>query len=195
MIAAAVARGAPVAALYLDVLTAALHEVGLRWERAELTVAQEHLATAITQSLLAQLAGSLAPAALERSRGTVIVACTPGELHALGAQMVADFLEANGWAVRHLGASTPPDALAQLAGSLGVTAVALSTSLPDRLPDARRACALLRELPNRPLIVVGGQGYGGRPDLARRVGADALADTPLDLVAYLSDRDAQDRAR
>jgi methanogenic corrinoid protein MtbC1 len=46
LIAAAVEAGAHVESLYLKVLQPALEEVGLRWERAEISVAREHLLAA-----------------------------------------------------------------------------------------------------------------------------------------------------
>jgi methanogenic corrinoid protein MtbC1 len=115
----------------------------------------------------------------------VLVACTPGEQHAVGTQMVADFLEAGGWDVRHLGPSTPAESLAELAHAQGVVAVALSTALTSSLGEVRRTCALLRELPSRPHIVVGGQAYRGRSELAESVGADACLSSPPELLDHL----------
>jgi methanogenic corrinoid protein MtbC1 len=48
--------GTDVRTLYLEVLQPALYEIGRRWEEAEISVAQEHLASATTQSLMARLA-------------------------------------------------------------------------------------------------------------------------------------------
>jgi methanogenic corrinoid protein MtbC1 len=182
--------GASPSDLYLDVLAPALHEIGDLWARAEISVAHEHLATAVTESLLAELAASLHSSGAGATTGAVIVACTPGELHCVGARMVADFLEAGGWDVLAVGASTPAEALAELAGTRTAVAVALSSSLPERLQAAERACSLLRELPDPPLIVVGGQGYDGSAERASRVGADALVSSPPELVAYLTEHRA-----
>src|SRR4051794_41790494 len=50
----AVAAGMPVRRIYLDVLQLTLYEIGRRWSHAEISVAQEHLATAATQSAMAR---------------------------------------------------------------------------------------------------------------------------------------------
>jgi MerR family transcriptional regulator, light-induced transcriptional regulator len=42
----AIAAGVPVRASYLEVLQPTLYEVGRRWSHAEVSIAQEHLATA-----------------------------------------------------------------------------------------------------------------------------------------------------
>jgi methanogenic corrinoid protein MtbC1 len=47
--------GTSLQSLYLDVFQPALYEVGARWEANQLTVAQEHIATAITQFVMAQI--------------------------------------------------------------------------------------------------------------------------------------------
>src|SRR5690348_11552882 len=91
LIGSAVDEGAPVADVYLSVLTPALDEIGRRWETGEIGVAWEHRASAITEGIL----GTLAPRMrVPPSSGRLaVVACTEGEMHALGARMVGDFLE------------------------------------------------------------------------------------------------------
>lgn len=51
----ALEEGIDVRDLYVEVFQPAMHEIGRLWETNQLTVAQEHLATAITQSVMAQL--------------------------------------------------------------------------------------------------------------------------------------------
>ena len=185
--------GVPVADLYLRVLHPALHEIGRLWQNARIAVADEHLATQITGSVLAGLAGRLTPGSSGAGR-KAIVSCSPGELHVLGGRMVSDFLEADGWEVLPLGADTPADALAALAGDEGVELVALSTALPSHLLAAGTACAALRRLPNPPLIVAGGQAFAGDERRARAVGADAYAGDPATLLALLAERFGTDDA-
>ena len=183
------ADGIPAATLYLQVLAPALHEIGRRWERAEVSVAQEHLSTQVTQAVLAQLASKLTGSPDGRSRPqTVVVACTPGELHALGSQMVSDFLEADGYRVLPLGADAPPQELAELSEVEQAEIVCLSTVLPGNLLAAARAFGALRRLPDPPLLIAGGQAYGGDAARAQAVGADAFAADPEELLTLLAER-------
>jgi methanogenic corrinoid protein MtbC1 len=179
--------GVPVQRLYLEVLQPALHEVGRLWEHARIGVAHEHLATQITQSVLARLSARLAPAGAGNGR-SAIVSCSPGELHVVGGRMVADFLEADGWTVHSLGADMPPKDLARLAEQEQVELVALSTALPAHLLAAGAACAQLRRLPSPPFIVAGGQAFAGSEQRALAVGADAFAADPADLLGVLARR-------
>jgi MerR family transcriptional regulator, light-induced transcriptional regulator len=125
--------------LYLLLFGPALREVGACWEAGTLTVGEEHLATAIVERLMARVYPGGAPQA---QAPLVVVACVEGNLHAIGARMVADFLAAAGWRVRYLGADTPTPDLAQAAVAASV--VTLSVSQPDQLPALRTATAALR---------------------------------------------------
>jgi methanogenic corrinoid protein MtbC1 len=178
--------------VYLGILQPALYEVGACWERAEISVAQEHLATATTQSLMARISERLADGVPAARRGRAVVACPADELHQLGSRMVADFLEADGWDVAYLGPVTPPREVARMAARDGRTAdvVALSAALPERLADVAEACAALRELDPVPFVLVGGQAFAGNPGRAERVGADAFAGDAAEAVRILAERAA-----
>lgn len=168
-----VERGQPPRAVYLDVLGPALEEVGSRWERGLATVAQEHLATAVVSSIMATLAPRLAePPSVGRR---AVLASTDGEMHVVGLRMVGDFLEADGWEVLFIGAVTPGADLARLAGETRPDAVCLSTTLTTHLDAAEATIAMLKALPDPPVVLVGGHAYGGDADRARAMGADAFA--------------------
>jgi methanogenic corrinoid protein MtbC1 len=184
---AALADGVSVADVYLEILQPALYEIGRGWAVGDHDVAHEHTATAVTQALL----GTLGPRMRAAPTGgrLAIVTGSPEELHALGVQMVADFLEGDGWEVLNLGASTPAPDLARLADAERADVVALSTSTPAGLPGAAAAVAELRALDPRPLVVLGGQLWSGAArDDAESLGADLVLDGPRELVARLRER-------
>jgi MerR family transcriptional regulator, light-induced transcriptional regulator len=174
--------------IYLQVITPAMREIGRLWETASVSVAQEHLATQITNAILATLALALTGGAPVGAGRVALVASTPGERHTLGGQMVADFLDAQAWTVLALGADTPAPELVELARARAADVVALSTALPGHLLSVTLTCELLRRLPHPPYIVVGGRAYGGDRTRALAVGADAFADDPQTLLTLLADR-------
>jgi methanogenic corrinoid protein MtbC1 len=177
--------GTDVRTLYLEVLQPALYEIGRCWQEAEISVAQEHLATATTQSLMARLAGRFDGRAPRRDR-RILVACAEGELHSIGVRMVADFLDADGWDVLFVGALSPPTAVAELASAQRVDAVALSGALGQRVPEIATAVAALRALDPAPVIAVGGQAFGGDADVALATGADLYASNAAEFVRELA---------
>ncbi len=195
LIERALAAGVPAASLYLRVIAPAMHEVGRLWETAQISVAQEHLSTQITQAAIASLGLYLHGGDPVGAGRVAIVASSPGELHVLGTQMVADFLETQGWQVLNLGADIPAAELTDLARRREAAVVAISTALPGHLLSVTRTCQLLRQLEPPPFIVVGGRAYGGDARRARSLGADAFADDPERLLELLGQRFGADAAR
>jgi methanogenic corrinoid protein MtbC1 len=168
------AAGVPLADLYLRVLQPAQYRIGQLWEHNQITAAREHLATAITASMMVELA-----AATPRKTGTgscVLVACVQGELHDLGARMVADFLELDGIGVRFLGANVPTDSLVGLIQEEQPQLVVLSMTMPEHLGQLQAAVAGVRRAMRARLpVLVGGQALRWVPDLVGRVDADVAA--------------------
>ncbi len=162
--------------VYLEVLAPALYEVGRLWERNEIGVAAEHLASSTTESVMAEIAGRLRTDAPHR--GTAVVACVGEELHRLGSRIVSDFLESDGWDVEYLGAMVPVEQIVEVASRSSAGVVALSVTMPARVPQLERAVAELRALTPPPLVAVGGQGLG-----TREVHADLQSQDPRELLA------------
>lgn len=198
-IEAALEAGVPVHDIYLGVLQPALYEIGHQWAVGGFSVADEHCATSVTQSLLGMLGPRMRTA--PKDGRLALVTGSPEERHSLGVQMVADFLEADGWEVLNLGASTPARDLARMADAERPDVVALSTSTPAGLPGAAEAVEALLGLEARPLVVLGGQLWRGRARAdAGTLGADMVVDDPRELIALLRERfppvppDAEERA-
>lgn len=172
------ARARGLSYLYEDTATAALVEVGRRWQEGRISVADEHVATAIAQSVLASFYVTF-PWPLHGPRG--VIACVAGEHHELGARMVADLLVCDGWNVTFVGADVPLDALLALVRREQPRFVGLSAALPGRLPRIREAISLLRSETPGVRIIVGGGAVAN--DEAAALDADATVRTASSGVA------------
>src|SRR4051812_9791154 len=106
----ALSDGIPPAEIQAAVIQPALVRVGELWEHHELTVADEHLASEITQRVLVRLVAPLR-AAEPSTREKVLVSAVEGERHVIGLRMVADVLEGAGFDVLFLGADVPTGSL------------------------------------------------------------------------------------
>ena len=160
---------------YDHALRSAMWEIGRRWEEGTISVAREHLATAAVARLLS---AAPPPAIPDGGRkGKAVVTATTNEYHQVGAWLVADALDADGWNVRFLGANTPNQELMALLREESPDLLALSVSLPFNLRHAEDAIRSARELPECQglHVLVGGSAFLGEPDLYRRLGADAVA--------------------
>jgi methanogenic corrinoid protein MtbC1 len=180
----ALEAGAPVPDVYLGVLEPALREVGHRWAMGALNVAEGHYATAIAQSILDALSRRLPRA--PRDGRLAVVTGTPEEQHAVGARMVADFLEADGWEVLLLGPGAPAADLAALVESEQPDLVALSTATAVVLDGVAEALQALRALRPKPYLVAGGQFWTEvTREAAVELGADLVVHDPRELVAVM----------
>jgi methanogenic corrinoid protein MtbC1 len=154
------------------VVQPALYEIGQLWQHNRISVAQEHLATAICQTVLASALLRAEPAPLRDQRA--LFACVQGNFHALGLRMVADAFELAGWDSAYLGADVPTAALLSQIESTRPDVVGLSVSLPQHVEKAHELIRLCRlELDGQcPSIIVGGLAMNSVDDLWQRVEAD-----------------------
>lgn len=176
-----IAAGIAAPDIELHVIEPAQHDIGRLWEENRISVAQEHLATAISQLALAHLYRHL-PRAEPLGRD-VVVACVEGELHDMGARVAADLLECAGYDVQYLGANVPTDALVALVREREPDLVALSATMAHHLPSLRRTLDRLCETMggDYPVAVGGGALVaGGLEAVQGRVLTCATVQTLID---------------
>ena len=170
-----VGSGVPPRSIYTDVLHPALHEAGRLWQRNQISVAEEHYCTAVTQRVLSKLYSDFRT---RRPSGPlIVVACVSGELHEMGARMVCDLLELEGYRTNYLGASMPAAAIVDYACMHDARVLALSASITPHLAEVRQAIQRVRSDPRCKgmRILVGGGAFNFVPELWRLVGADSSA--------------------
>ncbi|MEI7644769.1 MAG: cobalamin-dependent protein [Chloroflexales bacterium] len=153
----------------------AMHEIGRLWADGEISVGQEHLATAITQRVMAIYYPLILD--LPRQKGSIVVASSPGELHEIGSRMLSDMLELNGWDAYCTGANTPKESIIELLRQTGSRFLCISTTLAHSLPGVKLLITAVRNanISPTPKIIVGGQAYISDPTTWRQVGADHYA--------------------
>ena len=175
MIKDAIAGGVALRDVYLHVFQPAQHEIGRRWQRNEISVADEHLATAITQVIMSQLYPLLFSG--PRKSRTFVSACVGGELHEIGARMVADFFEMAGWNTYYLGANTPVEGIAKMICERNAQVAGISVTISYNLAAAEQVIHGIRKDArcSRTRIIVGGYPFRIAPDLWKTICADGYA--------------------
>jgi DNA-binding transcriptional MerR regulator/methylmalonyl-CoA mutase cobalamin-binding subunit len=143
--------------------------LGSLWREGGITAAQEHFASVVLRTYLAQAARSFAPGAND----PLLVVTTPaGQLHELGALLVAAMAANLGWRVTYLGASLPAPEIAGAARQSQARAVALSLVYPTDDPRLEGELTRLRALlPAEVPLLVGGQAAAAYRGLLGRIGA------------------------
>ncbi len=173
--------GASVMDVQLKVIQEAQREIGRLWQENAISVAQEHMATAISTVALSHLYDRAARAP---SNGkTVLVACVEGELHDFPARLVADALDLAGFEVRYLGASVPTDSLLRALEDMRPDLLALSVTMAFNVPALRRAVARVRAEAGALPLAVGGGACLWAQGLAEELEVDATGSDAAELVA------------
>ncbi len=140
------------------IIAPALWSVGERWERGEISIAEEHIATEISIRVLA-LKREARRLSVARRERIVMLATPSGEQHTVALRMVDHLLRDAGYEVVMIGADVPPESLAQAVGRHLPDVVCLSSTCPMRGQDPilESISAAHRELPSAG-FVLGGRG-------------------------------------
>ena len=170
-------EGMPVREITSDILGPAQVQVGRLWEQGTWSVADEHAATAITETALSALVHAAVPPRGTAPERHLLMACVESEWHTLPARMAATIAAATGSVrVTVLGPSLTADQLGHRLASGDVDVLALSCTLPTNLLGAVRCIAAAHDA-DVP-VVVGGRAFGTTPHRAYVIGADAWAANP-----------------
>jgi methanogenic corrinoid protein MtbC1 len=150
-------------------LAPAQAEIGLRTQRDDWGIAEEHAATSITEVVLSVLAQRQPPPVPRES--PVCVTTPSGEWHGLAARMVSEGLRARGWDAIFLGTDLPDDHLGRFLQRVRPAVLLLSCTTAATLPQLARSIDVATEA-GVPTIV-GGAACGRDAHRARAVGATA----------------------
>lgn len=171
----ALRNGAGVFDIYSQVFQECLYEVGRLWQQGAISVSVEHRATAITQFVMAGIYSRSVPVPPSTPPRHAMVTGVAGELHQIGANMVADVLEDAGWSVQFLGTNAPHSGIVEAALAQNSDLLCISATMLFNLPHV---IALIRDvrarLPNV-RVLIGGAAFRARPDLWAEIGADGFA--------------------
>ncbi len=171
----AVREGVPFTDVYLRLVQPVMYRMGDLWECGSLDVAQEHYATAVIESILAHLEPRIFTG--HKTGMPMIAASVEGEMHSIGARMVADFFQADGWDTCFLGANVPGGAIVAESVRRKAKLIALSASGGSLMPEVIKTIAAIQESDalSRTLVIVGGALFNALPSAVDRTGADGYA--------------------
>ena len=169
-------QGAAPERIINDLLAQAQTVVGELWHEGRWSTAGEHLATAITESVLHELSLTASHASgvpVLGSRGQTAVVCGEGEWHTLPALMAATVLRLRGVHVSHVAPSLPSEDLVEYLLHDGPTVVAVTCSSSMNLVGAWRTISALRA--GGMTVVCAGRGFGIDGRWGWALGADQWA--------------------
>jgi methanogenic corrinoid protein MtbC1 len=167
--------GAGMFDIYVQVFQESLYEVGRLWAAGKVSVSVEHRATAITQFVMAGLYSRALPSRPSAPLRQAIVTGVAGELHQIGANMVADVLETAGWNVQFLGTDAPHTDIVDAVLAQESDLVCVSATMLFNVPNVVRLIHDLRAHSPTLRVLIGGSAFRAKPDLWMDIGADGFA--------------------
>lgn len=158
----------PVERVLLEVIQPCLIEIGERWHRGEVTITQEHFASNLLRDRLVALCSFYSP---RIDAATIMVGAGPGDLHDIGALMLAVVLRSDGHNVIYLGQNLGLEHLSTALQQARPRLLLLSASRLETARGLAEVAPLLAAMPPpRPLFAFGGRAFAGNPDAAVRIG-------------------------
>lgn len=168
-----------------EIIRPAMAKVGELWADDRLEVNQEHLAS---NALLEAIVNVRTDIHQKPPNGlSAVCACAEGDYHDIGLRLLSYALEAEGWSVQYLGASTPFSTLHSYINGKKPDLVCLSHTLPQQ---KRRFMENMRAIGDAAhsigaIFVVG--GFVARNFGEKDVHCDHFSASAGDVIAYLKD--------
>jgi len=173
----------PVDVVAEEIIAPTLAEIGERWHRDEVTIVQEHYATAFLRRRLTSLFNAYDQPA---SGPLAITGAAPTEWHDVGILLVSLALRRNGWRVLHLGQNVPARHLIDAATRLRPALVCLSAAMFSSAAELLPIADALKRLPEpRPRLMLGGRAFNANPELRDRFPEAYVGASARELISVL----------
>ncbi len=168
-------RGIGARKLLQHLIWPAMEQIGRLYRQDHITRIVEHMATRINRMVADQLHAFLARAPKMGNR--MVILCGEGQQPELGAQIMADLFEAEGWSVYFLGSGVPNDEILQFVGKVKADVLTIYGMHAAGAPTVRNLVSIIREVgicDDMQVLVVGGV-FNRADGLADEVRADLFA--------------------
>ncbi|MCF7924216.1 MAG: cobalamin-dependent protein [Candidatus Izimaplasma sp.] len=172
----------PLEDIYVNILQKVMTEIGERWQKNIISVDQEHYMTSITQMVLSQFYQKIFSTT---KNGFKLVACSVGsELHEMGARMISDLFEYNGWDSIYLGAGLPRKAILNKVENTNPDLIILSVTMPQHLSECKAIVEELNKLDKKTKIAVGGRAFKMTNQVWKKWKVDISTDNAKELLVW-----------
>ncbi len=182
----ALQSGIPANSVYVNIIWPIMVEIEKLLRNDKITPIQEHLATRVNRNIVDQLQNKL-PRRPRKSK-KIVVCCAPEEIQELGAQMMTDLFESNGWDVRFPGGGLTNDDILTFTNEYGPDILLIYGTGPKQAPGVRRLIDTIKSVnawPDMSIMVSGGL-FNRAEGLWQEMEADLYAETALEALQVAS---------
>jgi len=179
--------GIPANSVYLHLIWPVMVEIERLVRTDRVTSVQEHLATRINRTIVDQLQNKLPRRPAKHKKAAVC--CSREELQELGAQIIADLFESDGWQVRFVGGGLSNDDIFAFINEYAPDVLLIYGTTPKQAPDVRHLIDRIRGVNAWPemRIVVSGGLFNRAEGLWEEMGADGFAPTAAEVLQVAAD--------
>ncbi|MET3683893.1 methanogenic corrinoid protein MtbC1 [Alkalibacillus flavidus] len=164
----------------------AMYDVGKHWQTNELSVAQEHLATAVSQFVITQLTIHAIESKQQTLQSVALFSIETNQ-HNLGIQIIRNLFLEQGFVTYFYGADVPNHHIMESLKDVKPDYICYSVTLPNHLTKAKELGELIRQEPslNHTGIVIGGYALMNHPHLRNQLVHDYYFDSIEDLHQWI----------
>ena len=145
--------------IYLNLFQRSMYRIGKMWENNNCSIAAEHMASKITESLVDITIANIY--CKERLDNYAVITCVDKEFHEIGARMVAGFFETHGWNTIFLGSNTPPEELIDILKKQRPDILGISINFYMNIPRLINLLERIKAVVPNQKIIIGGQALAG----------------------------------
>ena len=178
--------GVPANSVYVNIVWPVMEEIDNLLRQDKITPIQEHLATRVNRTIVDQLQNKLPRRPGKNQK--VVVCCAPDELQELGAQMITDLFESDGWDVRFLGGGLTNDDILSFINEYAPAILLIYGTAPRQAPEVRRLIDTIKSVnawPDMRILVSGGL-FNRAEGLWQEMEADLYAADPVEALQVAS---------
>ena len=142
---------------YEKIMNPVMAKIGDMWSVGKLSIATEHVASNVAQSLVKIISDNHKKNKLDK--GKVIITTPVGEDHCIACNVLESLLLSKGFTIFNLSPSTPAESLIQFIKTVRPTAILISITLEDNIKSGQRLAKKIHDTHKKLPIFVGGQAF------------------------------------
>jgi methanogenic corrinoid protein MtbC1 len=180
-------KGVPANSIYTEMIWPVMVEIENLSRRDKISTIQEHLATRVNRTIIDQLQNKL-PRRPQKNK-KIAICCATEEIQELGAQMMTDLFESDGWEVRFLGGGLTNEDILSFANEYVPDILLIYGTTPKQAPEVRRLIDTVKSVnawPDMKIMVSGGL-FNRAEGLWEEMEADLYASTAIEALFVASD--------
>lgn len=156
------------------ILKQAMWDIGEDWKNNKISIATEHVASNIAQTLVKIIMEGVSVSANKKK----ILICVPvGEEHHLGCDVLETYLSIKGFKVYNMGTSIPTESIISFIYNNKPDIVFISITLPDNISAGQR---LVRKINNECKIPILIGGYAMQTEITPKFDAKIILESNLE---------------